>query len=97
MKRSISAAMLLSVLAWAGCRSGDLRGASKPSPDGKTYLVVADDNGGHCELRLDGKVWPHAKGEAGRVDSGRHTLSCGGDIVLDIPEGVVYTFDYWGP
>ena len=97
MKHAISAAILLSLIACVSCRRGDLRGTSKPSSDGKTYLIVADDNGGHCELLLDGKVWPHAKGEAGRIESGHHTLSCGGDITLDIADGVVYTFDYWGP
>jgi hypothetical protein len=98
VKNSFIIAVLFSLLAHPACHKRDLRGSSKPSDDGKTYLVVADDNGGHCELTLDGKAWPHAKGQPGRVQSGHHSLSsCGAEIGFDIPEGVVYTFDYWGP
>jgi hypothetical protein len=98
MRHAIAIALFVSSFAFVGCRSGDLRGSSKASPDGKTYLVVAHDNGGRCPLKLDGTAWPHAKGQAGRVESGHHTLSsCDAAFGIDIAEGVVYTFDYWGP
>ena len=76
----------------------DLRGSSKPSPDGKTYLVVADDNGGRCgPLTIDGAEWPHKIGEPGAIEPGMHTIRCGTEIQFEIPPGVVYSFDYWGP
>jgi hypothetical protein len=98
MKCPVFVAVSLSLLSFTACRGGDIRGSARPSSDGNTYLVVADDNGGACPLKLDGKVWPHAKGETGRIQSGKHTLSsCGADINFEVPKGVVYTFDYWGP
>jgi len=96
--RPIAAFVPLACLALAGCDDGHLRGSVASSNDGGTYLVVADDNGGACgPLSLDGKPWPHAIGERGRVSPGRHRIECGGSIEFDIPEGVVFTFDYWGP
>ena len=86
--------LILSVFA---CKRGDLRGVYQPSKDGKTYLVVADDNGGACPLKLDGAKWAHAKGEAGLVRPGRHTLTSCIDVSFNIKEGTIYTFDYWGP
>ena len=82
----------------AACTDQDLRGSSTASPDGKTYLVVADDNGGHCgPIKVDGKPWPYAIGKAGRIDPGSHTIECGGAITFNIGSGVVFKFDYWGP
>jgi hypothetical protein len=90
--------MFAALLACVACSEGDLRGSFKASQDGQTYLVVADDNGGHCgPIKIDGKVWPHRIGQAGRIDPGHHTIECGGEIGFDIRSGVVYRFDYWGP
>ena len=76
----------------------NLRGSFTASQDGKTYLAVVDDNAGNCRsVRVDGKAWPHEIGEPGGVAPGHHTISCNGDIGFDIPLGVVYKFDYWGP
>ena len=96
VKRVILFGFLLTIIA---CHHGGLRGSSKKSPDGKTYLIVADDNGGACPVHLDGKLWPHAKGERGSVTPGRHVLSaCGSEgIGFDVAAGTTYTFDYWGP
>ena len=81
-----------------GCGDGHLRGQVSPSPDGRTYLVVADDNGGRCgPIRVDGSLWPHAVGERGQIEPGRHTIECGTELSFEIPEGVVFSFDYWGP
>ena len=51
-------------LACVACNKRDLRGTFTASQDGQTYLVVVDDNGGHCgPIKLDGRAWPHAIGE----------------------------------
>ena len=81
-----------------GCDENDLRGSWSPSKDGKTYLAVADDNGGHCgPIKVDRKIWPHRVGEAAQIKPGNHTIECGGEIGFDIRPGVVYRFSYWGP
>ncbi len=81
-----------------GCGDGHLRGAVSESTDGKTYFGVIDDNGGGCgPIRLDGEEWPLPTGEVAEISPGRHTIACGGEISFDIPEGVVFLFDYWGP
>jgi hypothetical protein len=81
-----------------GCSDGHLRGSVEKSSDGKTYLVVADNNGGQCgPLKVDGKVWAHRINEAGLIEPGIHTIECGGEISFAIPAGVVFKFDYWGP
>jgi len=99
MKDQLLTAWLLVVsIALAGCDDGYLRGSVTPSSDGKTYLAVVDDNGGACgPLLLDGKRWPYKIGELGPVLPGRHRIECGGWIDFDIPQGVVFKFDYWGP
>ena len=89
----ISASIVLTA-----CDDGHLRGSVTASADGGTYLVVADDNGGSCgSPLLDGKPWPHKLGERGFVSPGRHRIECGGWIEFDVPQGVVFKFDYWGP
>ncbi len=81
-----------------GCSKTDLRGSFKRSSDGQTYLVVDDDNGGHCgPIKVDGTNWPHRIGEPGEIEPGHHIISCGGDIDFNIPRGVTYRFNYWGP
>ena len=97
MNTGLVAAFVL-MLACAACEKGDLRGTFKPSPDGKTYLEVIDDNGGHCgPMKVDGRVWPHPIDEPGLIDPGPHTISCGPEIGFEIPRGVIYKFNYWGP
>ena len=92
------ASWLLAPIALAGCDDGYLRGSVGPSKDGGTYLAVVDDNGGACgPLLLDGKPWLYKIGEPGPVSSGRHRIECGGWVEFDIPHGVVFKFDYWGP
>lgn len=98
MKIRSVAVLFLAGLAMTGCDDGHLRGSVSPSSDGGTYLAVVDDNGGKCgPLLLDGKPWPHRIGEPGPVSPGRHRIECGGWVVFEIPKGVVYKFDYWGP
>lgn len=88
----------IALVSCVACSEGDLRGTYKASSDGNTYLAVLDDNGGQCgPLTVDGKLWQHNIGEAVRIDPGHHTIACGESIEFDIPQGVVYKFDYWGP
>ena len=82
-----------------GCSERDIRGATSASKDGRTYLVVVESNGPECgSLKVDGKIWPHALGEAGEVAPGRHSTQCGIPYIeLDIPQGQIFKFDDWGP
>lgn len=82
----------------AACSGGDIRGQSTASPDGQTYLIVADDNGGKCgPLLVDGKQWPQPINSPGKVQPGEHTIACGGEITVQVDSGQTYRFDYWGP
>lgn len=95
MRNPIS--ILLLALVVSGCDDGHLRGYTTASPDGRTYLVIEDDYNG-CALTVDGKPWLHAVGVAAPVAPGTRTIACnGGEIGFNIPEGVVFHFDYWGP
>jgi len=91
--------LLISVCAFiTGCGDGYLRGAVEPSPDGKTYLAVIDDNGGGCgPIKIDGKIWDHPIGQPGKISPGTHVIECGGKIEFAVPVGVIFKFDYWGP
>ena len=81
-----------------GCVDSELRGSVEPSNDGKTYLVIADDNGGACgPILLNGKQWPHAVGVPGEIMPGKQTIQCGGSLEFNVQDGVVFIFDYWGP
>jgi hypothetical protein len=86
----------VAALLFVACSHRDVRGSFAPSQDGKTYLAVVDDNGGHCRpIKVDGRIWPHPVGQAGRIDPGHHTIECGGKIEFDIRTGVLFKFDYW--
>jgi len=81
-------------------RNSDLRGTWKASKDGNTYLVVkGDDEWTPTAIHVDGAIWPHRAGVAGRIAPGIHSINCcgGGEYGFQIPRGVVYTFNYWGP
>ncbi|WP_109126496.1 hypothetical protein [Dyella sp. C11] len=82
----------------ASCSDRPLRGAADPSPDGKTYLAIMDDNGGACgPIKVDGQVWTHKIGEPAAIEPGKHSIECGTGMTFDIPSGTVFKFDYWGP
>lgn len=84
-------------LAAIACDDGHLRGSVSPSSDGHTYLMVVDD-GGCNVLTVDGAMWRHGRARA-RIAPGEHRIACdgGSGIDFDVPEGVVFGFDYWGP
>jgi hypothetical protein len=84
----------------AGCAKRELRGKSVHSSDGKTYLVIDDDNRGVCgPIEIDDQEWPHPIHEAGEVKAGLHYISCGHatKIEFKIEPGSTFHFDYWGP
>lgn len=92
--------LLLAWLTLSSCFREDLRGDSTRSPDGKTYLVIKDDNGGACgPMKLDDQVWPHRINEPGPITPGIHKLECGdsGSVQIEVRAGKTYHFDYWGP
>jgi hypothetical protein len=85
-------------VALTACDHRELRGSTKTSSDGGTYLSVDDNNGGSCgPILVDGKAWPHPIGQPGAINPGRHEIDCGGSIDFAIAKGVVFHFDYWGP
>jgi hypothetical protein len=85
-------------LAVISCTAHDLRGSSTPSPDGRTYLVIADDNGGQCgPLTVDGAPWPHAVGVPGAIEPGDHLVACGSEVAVRVDSGRTFRLDYWGP
>jgi hypothetical protein len=50
---------MLAVVIASGCAASDIRGQSTASPDGRTYPIIADDNGGKCgPLLVEREVWP---------------------------------------
>jgi hypothetical protein len=92
--------LLAALVATPACEGRELRGKALPSPDGRTYLVVADDNGGQCgPIKLDGAEWMYPIGERGAIQPGTHALSCGDDAgtQFSVREGMTFHFDYWGP
>lgn len=85
-------------LGLAACSDHPLRGEGVPSVDGRTYLIVTDNGGGECpSIKVDQKHWPHKIGEPGPVEPGRHVIECGDPIAFHVPEGEIFTFNYWGP
>lgn len=99
MHRPISAiATCLFLISTSGCNDGHLRGSVVESDDGNTYLAVSEDHDGNCRpIFVDGVEWPYSVGEKAQIEPGLHTIGCGGEIQFEIPEGVVFSFDYWGP
>jgi hypothetical protein len=82
----------------SACSGGDLRGDAVPSPDGGTYLVLDDDNGGHCgPMRVDGRDWTNPLRSPARISPGVHEIACGTTIKFTIREGTTFHFKYWGP
>jgi hypothetical protein len=86
---------------FATTSNSDLRGTWTKSTDGKTYLIIGDDNGWPGSLGpilIDGVAWVYPVGRPGPIQPGRHTIGCcGAEIGFEIRPGVAYTFNYWGP
>jgi len=91
-------ATVVFMISAAACDDGYLRGHVETTSDGKTYLAIEDDNGGKCDpILVDSKIWPYKIGEAGLINPGPHKIECGGWLTFEIPQGVIFHFDYWGP
>ena len=86
------------------CQDRNLRGWWKKSSDGKTYLVVDDPDGSNCPpIFVDGRALAVGIGERSAIEPGEHSINCGvgsdmrQGIGFNVPAGVEYHFDYWGP
>jgi len=98
--RSFVLSVLLCVLGLQSCSKAILRGHEVSSPDGGTYLVVDDDNGGVCgSIRVDGRDWPQPLNTPHPIAPGTHSIACGDGAGLQftVAAGTTFHFDYWGP
>lgn len=94
----LPALLIVVAISVAACDDGNLRGSVTKSIDGKTYLVVMDDNGGKCRpIMIDDKIWPYEIGMAGPINPGHHEINCGGWKNFTIPPGTTFHLDYQGP
>ena len=86
-----------------GCTRRDLRGWWKASDDGKTYLVIEDNEGEGLhkgtrnQCTLDDHIWPYQIGERGEIAPGVHEVACPAKVSFKVQAGTEYHFDYWGP
>jgi hypothetical protein len=101
MPRAALLVLLVLLFGVTACGKRDLRGRSVRSSDGKTYLVVDDNNGGVCGgILVDRRAWPHPLHVAGELSPGVHQIACGNPdyfIEFAIEAGTTFQFDYWGP
>jgi hypothetical protein len=79
-------------------RNRNLRGWWTATSDGKTYLVIEDRDGSEeSRCTLDGQPWTYRDGQRGEIKPGVHELRCHMKVGFNVPSGVEYHFDYWGP
>jgi len=96
--RTLTVLLTAASIISGACSGGDLRGKAVASPDGKTYLVVDDDNGGRCgPIKVDGQVWNVPLHALGSITPGMHEISCGSSAEFEIRDGTTFHFNYWGP
>ena len=87
----------LCVAALSAC-SGELRGTQTPTPDGKTYLIFEQLDGPACTtVYVNGRIWPHPVGVAGKIEPGETAIKCWGEHRVTIRAGHTFRFNYWGP
>ena len=98
LKRVQALACRIGALALISCSDGDIRGHAVSSPNGKTYLVVDDDNGGKCgPITVDGHVWRARLHAPAWISPGLHQIACGSSAAFEVKAGTTYHFSYWGP
>ena len=96
MYKFFSPGIILTIAVLAGCSEVHLSGTLEPSEDGKTYLAIDDNNGGHCEsILVDGEVWSHPVKEPAQIEPGVHYIQCGSKVEVDIPEATLFHFNHW--
>lgn len=99
MKRLAAGAVIVLILVVAYFvftgRNRNLRGWWKQSNDGRTYLVIEDDEGGDGDngrqCFLDGKPWPHKVGERGEIQPGGHEIGCLAKVGFTVEAGTEFT------
>ena len=99
-KRFAARALITAVLVIAGCEPEHLRGRAEPSADGRTYLVIDDDNGGACgPMFVEDREWPTPINRPHPISPGQHVIRCGqdGSIEFEVSPGTTFHFEYWGP
>ena len=83
------------------CRNRNLRGWWRATSDGKTYMVIDDDDRGTGadgnQCYLDGKPWPHKVGERGEIEPGEHEVGCPANVGFVVQPATEFHLDYWGP
>ncbi len=78
------------------CFHRELRGKVYKSKNKSTYLVIQDDCNKN-QLFVDGKLWPKQTNELGEITPGFHKITGCGEVSIEIKEGTIFKFDYWGP
>lgn len=87
---------LISLLISSCSYHRELRGKVYKSKNKSTYLVILDD----CKqykIYVDGKLWTIKTNELGEISPGLHKISGCGEVTIEIKEGTIFKFDYWGP
>ena len=74
----------------------ELRGKVYKSKNKSTYLVILDDCNQN-KIYVDGKIWTIKTNELGEISPGLHKITGCGEVTIEIKEGTIFKFDYWGP
>jgi hypothetical protein len=100
LRISLITFVVVALIASIACSKHELRGRWGKSADGKTYLVVDDDNGGACgPIFVDDVEWPRPLETPRPIAPGPHVIRCGDGAAIhfEVPAGTTFYFNYWGP
>jgi hypothetical protein len=87
---------LISLLIASCSYQRELRGKVYKSKNKSTYLVILDDCNQN-KIYVDGKLWTIKTNELGEISPGLHKITGCGEVTIQIIEGTIFKFDYWGP
>ena len=87
---------LISLLISSCSYHRELRGKVYKSKNKSTYLVILDDCNQN-KIYVDGKLWTIKTNELGEISPGLLKISGCGEVTIEIKEGTIFKFDYWGP
>jgi hypothetical protein len=87
---------LISLLIASCSYHRELRGKVYKSKNKSTYLVILDDCNQN-KIYVDGKIWTIKTNELGEISPGLHKITGCGEVTIEIKEGTIFKFDYWGP